>query len=273
MKPVTNSKSHPVLDEGRQNNGTDVESLAKMCSRVSQSEQVGDNEKLLGKRDQWKRRFDFLLACVGLSVGLGNVWRFPYLCYKNGGGTFLIPYFVSVFAAGLPVFLLEVTLGQLTSQGGISAWNICPLFTGIGFATTVTNFCLCCYYNVILAWALYYLFSSLTTILPWTLCGQWWNTDACRESYLTNTTSMSNITGIKLNESFSSEGQISHTGNRSALLLVDAATEFWERNVLGLSNGIEHMGTVRWQMALCLLLAWLIIFLCIFRGIKTSGKV
>ncbi|KAF5394116.1 hypothetical protein PHET_12214, partial [Paragonimus heterotremus] len=100
----------------------------------------------------------------------------------------------------------------------------------IGFATTVTNFCLSCYYNVILAWALYYLFSSLTAILPWTLCGQWWNTDGCRDSYLANTTTVSNASDLRLNGSSSSSSgaQISPAGNRSGLLLVDAATEFWE---------------------------------------------
>ncbi|CAH8590794.1 unnamed protein product [Dicrocoelium dendriticum] len=208
----------------------------------------------ISKREQWKSRFDFLFACVGLSVGLGNVWRFPYLCYKNGGGTFLIPYFISIIAAGIPLFTLEVTLGQLTAQGGIIAWDICPLFRGIGFATLVTIFRLNCYYNVILAWGLYYLFSSFTATLPWTLCGQWWNTEKC-DSF--NTINGTNGSAKAYNSS----------------VVIDSAVEFWENRVLGLSTGIENMGRIQWHLALCLLLAWVIVFLCVFRGIKASGKV
>nr|QQY02452.1 sodium- and chloride-dependent taurine transporter [Cryptocotyle lingua] len=215
-------------------------------------------EEASSKREQWQRRFDFLLACVGMSVGLGNVWRFPYLCYKNGGGAFLIPYFISVIAAGLPVFLLEVTLGQLTAQGGIAAWNICPLFRGIGFASAVTNFSLDCYYNVILAWAIHYLFSSFTAVLPWSTCGNAWNTDYCRDLNSTNQTKSQNGTVLATNET---------------IRLTDPASEYWERYVLRISDGIENMGTIQWELALCLLAAWIIVFLCIYKGIKTSGKV
>ncbi|ELT99179.1 hypothetical protein CAPTEDRAFT_125799 [Capitella teleta] len=83
------------------------------------------------KRETWSRKIDFLLACIGFSVGLGNVWRFPYLCYKNGGGAFLIPYFLCVLVGGVPMFFLEVAIGQFMSEGGIAVWNICPLLQGI----------------------------------------------------------------------------------------------------------------------------------------------
>ncbi|GAA52610.1 sodium- and chloride-dependent GABA transporter 2 [Clonorchis sinensis] len=209
-------------------------------------------------RDQWRRKLDFLIACMGFSIGLGNVWRFPYLCYKNGGGAFLIPYFISVFMAGIPLFLLEVTMGQFMSRGAIAAWDLCPIFRGLGCASTLINFMVNCYYTVILSWGLHYLFASFTWVLPWTKCDQWWNTANCR-TYQSGANASEPVANVSV--------------PNANVLASDPATEYWENRVLGLSPGIEDAGNIRWELALCLLLAWLIIFLCICKGIKTSGKV
>ena len=82
------------------------------------------------KREVWGKGLEFLLALIGFAVGLGNIWRFPYLCYKNGGGAFLVPYFLFVAAGGAPMMFLEVGLGQFMSQGNLSIWDICPIFKG-----------------------------------------------------------------------------------------------------------------------------------------------
>ncbi|KAA8593836.1 hypothetical protein FQN60_004670, partial [Etheostoma spectabile] len=80
------------------------------------------------ERGHWGSKVEFLLAVAGNVVGLGNVWRFPYLCYKNGGGAFLVPYLIFVVTCGLPLFLLETTIGQYTQAGGITCWRkLCPL--------------------------------------------------------------------------------------------------------------------------------------------------
>ena len=123
-------------------------------SNINVQEEEEDN------RVQWDRQREFILSVAGGFIGLGNVWRFPYLCYKNGGGAFLIPYLIFLIVGGIPIFLLEVGMGQFMSRGGIEAWNIVPCFKGIGWASLVIVFWLNVYYIVILAWNLFYLFQS-----------------------------------------------------------------------------------------------------------------
>ncbi|NXE03897.1 S6A12 protein, partial [Lophotis ruficrista] len=204
------------------------------------------------ERGQWSSKMEFVLSVAGEIIGLGNVWRFPYLCYKNGGGAFLIPYLIFLFTCGIPLFFLETALGQYTSQGGVTAWRkICPIFEGVGYAAQVIECYLNVYYIIILSWALFYLFSSFTTVLPWASCNNPWNSDLCVD--FLNSSSLDNRT---------------MPANATSPMI-----EFWEKRVLGLTDGIHKLGTVRWELALCLLLAWIICYFCIWKGVKSTGKV
>uniref|UniRef100_A0A8D0D4V3 Transporter n=1 Tax=Sander lucioperca TaxID=283035 RepID=A0A8D0D4V3_SANLU len=203
------------------------------------------------ERDQWGSKIEFILAVAGHIVGLGNVWRFPFLCYKNGGGVFFIPYVLFLFTCGIPLFFLETSLGQYTSQGGITCWRkICPLFEGLGYGSQVVVLYTGVYYIVILAWTFLYLFSSFRSELPWASCNNSWNTDGCFEHGHNQTSSLHMY------------------GNGTS-----SVVEFWERRILGLSGGIEKIGNVRWDLALCLLLAWMLCYFCVWNGVKSTGKV
>ncbi|XP_058486783.1 sodium- and chloride-dependent GABA transporter 2-like [Solea solea] len=151
----------------------------------------------------------------------------------------------------MPLFFLETSLGQYTSHGGITCWRkICPLFEGLGYGSQVVTLYTGVYYIIILAWAFLYLFSSFSSELPWASCNNSWNTKSCLDSS-PNQTSLLFV-----------------SGNRTS-----SVVEFWERRILGLSSGIEKLGHIRWDLALCLLLAWVLCYFCIWNGVKSTGKV
>ncbi|KAH6932031.1 hypothetical protein HPB50_002583 [Hyalomma asiaticum] len=138
-----------------------------------------------GDREVWGKKADFLLSVIGFAVDLSNVWRFPYLCYAYGGGAFLVPYLIMLAVGGIPLFFMELALGQYHRKGAITCWGrLVPLFkgtAGVGYTVVMIAFYVDFYYNVIIAWALYYLVASFTSELPWTNCNNSWNTDHCLE--------------------------------------------------------------------------------------------
>ncbi|XP_024922000.1 sodium- and chloride-dependent betaine transporter-like isoform X4 [Cynoglossus semilaevis] len=204
-----------------------------------------------GSRGEWANKKEFILAVIGEIIGLGNVWRFPYLCFKNGGGAFLIPYFLFLFTCGIPIFFLEMSMGQMTGQGAITCWRkICPLIQGLGYGSQIIMLYTVMYYIVILAWGFFYLFSSFSSELPWVSCNNTWNTGNCVEFHI----------------------NVSSTKNLSQTV-TSSVEEFWQRKVLGLSDSIEELGGVHWDLAGCLLLSWVVCYFCIWKGVKSSGKV
>lgn len=216
-------------------------------------------------RDTWGGRFDFLLSAIGFSVGLGTIWRFPYICYRNGGGAFLLPYVLYTWMLGIPLVLLELSYGQFSSLSPIAVWKMSPLFQGIGYGMVIVCSIVCVYYNVIIAWTLYYFTLSFSWELPWSTCNNTWNTDLCFRR-----NSSSNVSMYLADKS----DDLNIT-NLTAKHLRTPSEEFWEYRLLGLKpeNGIDNIGAPRWQLVLSLLVAWIIVFLCLCKGVKSSGKV
>ncbi|XP_054758049.1 sodium- and chloride-dependent betaine transporter-like [Lytechinus pictus] len=254
--------------------------MAPVAKELNEKELLNKKmEKEDGKKDRgtWTSQLDFLLALIGASVGLGNVWRFPYLCYKNGGGAFLIPYFICLILGGIPQLILEIGLGQWTNQAAVTAWDICPIFKGLGGAGMFIQFFLDTYYIVIMAWSLYYMFMSFTSTLPYSHCDNAWNTPCCLATGLgmgndtANDSTVMTPTAMSYDPTGTPSTNLTDTCNGT----VSSTVEFWDRKILQihLSDGIEHLGGINWQLLLCMFFAWFLCYLCICKGVKTSGKV
>lgn len=177
------------------------------------------------ERGSWSSKLDFILSVVGLAIGLGNVWRFPYLCYKNGGGAFLVPYFLTLLLAGIPMFFMELALGQMLTIGGLGVFKIAPIFKGIGYAAAVMSCWMNVYYIVILAWALFYFFMSLRKDVPWRTCSNFWNTANCVNPY--ERTGLSCWDAV-VNGSAQSVCALTGGANVTQAALTDPVKEFWE---------------------------------------------
>ncbi|XP_056621950.1 sodium-dependent neutral amino acid transporter B(0)AT2 [Triplophysa dalaica] len=194
------------------------------------------------ERPAWSSKLQYILAQVGFSVGLGNVWRFPYLCQKNGGGAYLIPYFILLVVIGIPLFFLELAVGQRIRRGSIGVWNyISPRLGGIGFASCLVCFFVALYYNVIIGWSLFYFSQSFQQPLPWHEC-----------PLVKNQT---------------------HTYIEPECEKSSATTFYWYREALNISDSISEGGGLNWKMTLCLLFAWTLVCLAMIKGIQSSGKV
>ena len=118
---------------------------------------------MVRKRERWSGRTAFVMAAVGSAVGLGNVWRFPYIAFKHGGGAFFIPYFVALLTAGIPIMIVEFALGQRFQKGAPGALgSVNKRFSWVGWLALLVAFTIVFYYCIIMAVSWHYMVASPT---------------------------------------------------------------------------------------------------------------
>lgn len=206
----------------------------------------------------WMCQMDFIMLCVGFVVGLGNVWCFFYFCYKNGGGVFFIFYVLIVLVGGIFIFFLEILLGQFMKVGSINVWNICFLFKGLGYVFMVIVFYCNIYYIMVLVWGFYYLVKFFIIMLFWVICGYIWNIFDCVEIFC-----YEDCVNVSLVNFICDQ-------------FVDCwffVIEFWENKVLRLFGGLEVLGVFNWEVIFCLLVCWVLVYFCVWKGVKFMGKI
>ena len=117
----------------------------------------------MSEKQQWGSRLGFILAAVGSAVGLGNIWRFPYMVYENGGGAFLIPYFIALLTAGIPIMILEFSLGHKFRAGApLALATLNRKWEWLGWFQTGINVIIAIYYVAVVGWSISYVAFSFT---------------------------------------------------------------------------------------------------------------
>ena len=118
----------------------------------------------MAQREQWGSRFGFIMAAVGSAVGLGNIWRFPYMAADNGGGIFFLCYLFALLTAGIPIMILEFGIGHKFRGGApLTFFRINPKWEWLGWWQVLVCFFISVYYVVVIAWAMSYVMFSFNT--------------------------------------------------------------------------------------------------------------
>jgi len=257
------------------------------------------------ERGSWDNQCDFFLSCLGYAVGLGNVWRFPYLCYQHGGVTFLIAYLTMLLVSGLPLFFLELALGQYAGKGPLKVFGrMAPIAKGLGYGMLFISFLVVIYYNLIIAWTIYYTFAGFTSELPWTYCGEganatltsrdcyykiqeercfnasdsdtFWNRgctsvdEVCRQFDFTVSDEREDSGVLMCKNETDYPFKLNSVYKR-----VSPSEDYFKRTMLGLEEDTtwDNLGGLKPELVGCLAAAWTIVCLCLIKGVQSSGKV
>ncbi|HOI29970.1 MAG TPA: sodium-dependent transporter [Melioribacteraceae bacterium] len=116
------------------------------------------------KREQWGSKIGFILAAAGSAVGLGNIWRFPYLAGENGGAAFIFVYIICVFVIGIPVLVAEILIGRTTQKNPVGSFKLLsksPFWSGIGGMGVIAAFVILSFYTVVAGWTFGYIIEAV----------------------------------------------------------------------------------------------------------------
>ena len=195
-------------------------------------------------REHWDSRTAFILAAVGSAVGLGNIWRFPYIVYKYGGGAFIIPFLVALLTAGIPLLILEFSLGHKTNRAAPGAFAFFNTkLKWIGWAAVFIGMGIVTYYTAIMSWSMIYFVKSFS--LGW---------GSGTESFFFN-----NV--LQLSES------PSHIGYIVPVIFIGIIIT-WIWIYFSIIKGAKSVGKVVYITVIC---PWIILLILIVRGVTLPG--
>lgn len=236
---MENSNSNPAQQD--QTADFDV-SAAQAPAEVASPSQEQEKQQILKEAKEGERYgkdIEFWLSCMGYCIGFGNVWRFPYVLYKNGGAAFLIPYFLAIIGFAVPLYYLENTFGQLVRCKLVHRFSmIHPKLWGVQVTQFLLGIFVLYYYTNLLCWTISFIGASFQSPLPWTSADQLSEKAANLE-----------------------EGQTIWDN------------KYFVKDMLQQNADPSDGGSLVGRMVFCSFLGFVVVYLAIFRGLKSVTKV
>uniref|UniRef100_A0A0K0F7D0 Transporter (inferred by orthology to a C. elegans protein) n=1 Tax=Strongyloides venezuelensis TaxID=75913 RepID=A0A0K0F7D0_STRVS len=234
-------------------------------------------------RDLWSTQITFFLSCLGFIIGVGNTLRFPSMIYEYGGGVFFIPYIIFLILFGFPLVYMHLCIGQYSGLSASGAFSkMMPAASGIGWGLVILAIPVCIYYNIIIAWSLYYFWYAITspfsasyTDLAWNHCQKDWVLDhSCcdikgdQKCFLKNgsmTSSEAFFHFEVLNRTLANNPSLGDVQMHTLICLAVA----WILVYIGVSKGI---GSIGWAVSITATIPYLLCLILLLRGISLPGS-
>ncbi|XP_053515649.1 orphan sodium- and chloride-dependent neurotransmitter transporter NTT5-like [Artibeus jamaicensis] len=232
------------VESGREGQTFDRSSTVSEDNYLKEVEAISTDEAedaaAATDRPCWDNKMEYLLAQVGFSVGPTSIWRFPYLFYHNGRGSFLLIYIFMLLFIEIPLLLLEMAAGQRMRKGSIGVWKVISPWTGgVGYTNFVVCFIVGLYYSTFVAWCLFCLVESFQLPLPWAMCPL-------------------------LRNSSNFDPKCTRT---------NPTTYFWYEQALKATDEIEIGGLPVMHLGVSLFVTWLVVCISMIKGLKSTRKV
>uniref|UniRef100_A0A0R3PFI5 Transporter n=1 Tax=Angiostrongylus costaricensis TaxID=334426 RepID=A0A0R3PFI5_ANGCS len=221
------------------------------------------------KRGNWDNETEFRLSVVGLTVGLGSIWRFPTLAYDNGGSAFLFPYLVCVVFVGLPMMYLEMVVGQYTNTGPSMIFrHYIPALQGIGWTMAITSMSICLYYCVVVGWSgFYFVLYAIGYHKKLIKCDNDWNDFYCFNEYEMDKCRLLNASlPIFFNGTCISET------NEVVKRMMSPFNQYFVNVCSKRSTGVDDIGAMNWITLSSIIALYLMNFFVLMDGFKFLGK-
>lgn len=248
----------------------------------------------MASREIWNSKTAFILAAIGSAIGLGNIWRFPYITFQNGGGAFLVAYFICLFVAGIPLLMLEFSMGHKTRQSAPGAFAVLrPRMQWFGWFAVGVGFVIVTYYAIIMSWSVNYTWEAAT--LGWQNDrGGYADVTYALES--TNLQDMEVLTPVPdrlVGTEYTDpvDGTTGYIEERGTFLVawqgslyamsslgnadtfMASPADFFYNDFLGLTSEPWDLGTFRWPLLIGFIISWIWIVASVWKGTKTVSKV